>query len=164
MGFLFDEDLVENAPGGQGRVEAMSLWADLMGELEAPAAAAIGDSQSGVAGDSTSGSLSVQSTVPELLLDDVAAVDLPEIALVLEDELEPIVLESPVPPPARQQLSKFRNASSASDRNTAVQKDRSGQPSPRTEGGSELGRIPLVRVRREGAKRVPFLARLLSSF
>jgi hypothetical protein len=164
MGFLFDEDLVENAPGGQGRVEAMSLWADLMGEIEVSAAPAIGDSESGVAGDSTSGSLSVQSTVPELLLDDVAPLDLPEIALVLEDELEPIVLESPAPAPAREQLSKFRNTSSASGRNTAVQKDTSGQPGSRTDGGSELGRIPLVRVRREGAKRVPFLARLLSSF
>jgi len=37
-------------------------------------------------------------------------------------------------------------------------------PDVDAEVGSELGRIPLVRVRREGSKRVPFLARLLSSF
>jgi hypothetical protein len=162
MGFLFDEDIVEGSPGGRGRVEAMSLWAELMGELEAATALAAGDTLSGAPGDSTSGILDTQSTVPELLLDDVAPLDLPEIALVLEDELEPIVLETP--PLAREQLSKFRNATSASARNTVVQKDATAPSSRKTDGGSELGRIPLVRVRREGTKRVPFLARLLSSF
>ena len=33
-----------------------------------------------------------------------------------------------------------------------------------TPGGSELARIPLVRVKRDGAKRVSYLARLISSF
>jgi hypothetical protein len=161
MGFLFDEDIVENSPGGQGRVEAMSLWAGLMGELETPVALSTGDSLSAAPGDSMSGTSNTQSTVPELLLDDVAPLDLPEIALVLEDELEPIVLE---PPPDREQLSKFRKTTSAAAKNTVVRKDATDQSSPSKEGSSELGRIPLVRVRRQGAKRVPFLARLLSSF
>jgi hypothetical protein len=108
-----------------------------------------------------SGTSNTQSTVPELLLDDVAPLDLPEIALVLEDELEPIVLE---PPPDREQLSKFRKTTSAAARNTVVRKDATDPSSSRTEGSSQLGRIPLVRVRRQAAKRVPFLARLLSSF
>ncbi len=55
MGFLFDEDIVENSPGGQGRVEAMSLWAGLMGELETPVALSTGDSLSTSPGDSMSG-------------------------------------------------------------------------------------------------------------
>ena len=86
----------------------------------------------------------------------------------LEDELEPIDLVVP-PEPARQRLSKFRNATPASARNTATPIDAAERSSPRTsdpepEGGSELGRIPLVRIRREGTKRVPFLALLLTSF
>lgn len=163
MGFLFDEDIIESSPGGQGRMEAMSLWADLMGELETPAVLDLADSLGNAPDDSRSGAQAIQPTVPELLLDDIATLDLPEIALVLEDELEPIVLEELLPP-AREQLSKFRNISAASVTPVVVPKEAPPQPSPRTEGGSELGRIPLVRVRREGAKRVPFLARLLSSF
>lgn len=52
--------------------------------------------------------------------------------------------ELPSPP----SLSKFRHV----------------EESGGADAASELGRIPLVRVRREGAKRVPYLARLLSSF
>lgn len=163
MGFLFDEDMVENVPGGQGRVQAMSLWGELMGELEDPGSSMSNELDSGAPSDSATAASSIDSAVPELLLDDVAAVDLPEIALVLEDELEPIVLEAP-PTPARQQLSKFRNTTPVAAENPVVPVDATGESSPKQESGSELGRVPIVRVRREGAKRVPFLARLLSSF
>ncbi len=68
---------------------------------------------------------------------------------------------APVPPVApRVVLSKFRHAggiapgAGASPRKSEVGADRS----------SELARIPIVRVRREVEKKVPFLARLLSSF
>jgi hypothetical protein len=163
MGFLFDEDMVENIPGGQGRVQAMSLWGELMGELESSASSMSGELGNGSPSDSATGASSIDSTVPELLLDDVAAVDLPEISLVLEDELEPIVLEVP-PTPPRQSLSKFRDTTRPSAAKPAGTVGETNQSSPKQESGSELGRIPIVRVRREGTKRVPFLARLLSSF
>ena len=64
---------------------------------------------------------------------------------------------APPPPqvPPRQTLSKFRHAEATSeDENEA------------TNGGNQLGRIPLVRVRRgrDGAKKPSTLARLLASF
>ncbi len=163
MGFLFDEDMVESIPGGQGRVQAMSLWGELMGEIESPGSSMTNELGSGAPSDSATGASSTDSAVPELLLDDVAAVDLPEIALVLEDELEPIVLEVP-PAPPRQSLSKFRDTTPPAAAKPAVTVAATNQSSPKQESGSELGRIPIVRVRREGTKRVPFLARLLSSF
>lgn len=163
MGFLFDEDMVESIPGGQGRVQAMSLWGELMGEIESSGSSMTNELDSGAPSDSATGASSIESTVPELLLDDVAAVDLPEISLVLEDELEPIVLEVP-PTPPRQSLSKFRESTPPSVAKPAATAGATNQSSPKQESGSELGRIPIVRVRREGTKRVPFLARLLSSF
>jgi hypothetical protein len=168
MGFLFDEDMVEGVPEGRGRVEAMALWGDLMGELEMPAPSEAGEPTLGDPADSAASLSGINVTVPELLLDDVAPRELPEIFLDLEDELEPIDLVVP-PEPARQRLSKFRNATPGPAKNTASPIDAADQSSPRTfdpepEGGSELGRIPLVRVRRGGTKRVPFLARLLASF
>jgi hypothetical protein len=63
-----------------------------------------------------------------------------------------------------QTLSKFRNAEQMAAQAAAL--PRPTPAPPEGEGGNELGRIPLVRVRRErdGSKRVPYLARLLSSF
>lgn len=153
MGFLFDEDLVEGAPDGQGRAQALALWGQLMGELEM--AAAPSPPETGIDASSTSPS-SLDAPIPELLLDDVATLEVPEISLDLENELRPV--ESVVPPtPERQQLSKFRKTEPATYSNAA-------RPGPGTEKASELGRIPIVRIRREATKRVPFLARLLSSF
>lgn len=160
MGFLFDEDLLESAPGDQGRAQAMALWGRLMGELEMPASPMTPEPTMDSLADS---STSLGAAVPELLLDDVAPLEVPEISLDLEDELQPIATVAP-PTPARQQLSKFRNASPASAGNPAAPKDGADRGSSKLEAGSELGRIPLVRVRRDGTKRVPFLARLLSSF
>jgi hypothetical protein len=129
--------------------------------------------------------------VAELVLDDVAAGDPLEISLDLEADLEPSsdfddldldldevshseVLETtervlpeptsaepgPAPIQPQQQLSKFRNApgDTASGQTSGDGMVREGSE------GSPLGRIPIVRVRREGSKRVPYLARLLSSF
>jgi len=160
MGFLFDEDLLESAPGDQGRAQAMAHWGRLMGELEMPAPPMTPEPTMDSLADS---STSLGAAVPELLLDDVAPLEVPEISLDLEDELQPIAIVAP-PTPARQQLSKFRNASPSSAGNPAAAKDGADRGSSKLEAGSELGRIPLVRVRRDGTKRVPFLARLLSSF
>lgn len=57
-------------------------------------------------------------------------------------------------------LSKFRQADASADPGD------SGSDLDAAERGSALGRIPLVRVRRggDGVKRIPYLARLLSSF
>lgn len=64
--------------------------------------------------------------------------------------------------PAAKRLSKFRHAEAASESADAA---RAAQ-NETTSGGEALGRIPLVRVKRgrDGSKRVPYLARLLSNF
>jgi len=185
LGFLFDEDMVEGIEGGQGRSEAMALWGRLMGEIEIPFSPAISES----APDSDSGSVFntaiIPEAVPELVLDDVAAVEPLEISLELEadetdieldlDDLsmgeslettERVLSEGPAadPPPSpippEQQLSKFRSVPPNPESAENV-KDVLGADVSET---SELGRIPIVRVRRKGSKRVPYLARLLSSF
>jgi hypothetical protein len=59
-------------------------------------------------------------------------------------------------------LSKFRNAEGTAE----VARARAGKAEVGADRSAELARIPIVRVRREreAGKRVPFLARLLSSF
>ncbi len=192
MGFLFDEDMVEVSAGGQGRTEAMALWGQLMGDLETPSSPQAQAAQS--AGSETdlesdSGSAFNTSIIPEpldeLVLDDLAMDEPPEISLDLEasadfDDLELDELSSdeslettervvpdrvasnpaPAPMPPQQQLSKFRNAPDDSN----LGKPSGTGPGTDVAEGSELGRIPIIRVRREGSKRVPYLARLLSSF
>lgn len=75
---------------------------------------------------------------------------------------EPVEPKKPSPvaaaTPAQPKLSKFRHADEAQAVNDELVDGVSG--------GNQLGRIPLVRVRRErdGAKRVSALTRLLSSF
>ena len=133
--------------------------------------------------------------MPELLLDDVAAVELEDIALELDDETpssaapieaegartdsdvsqttEPLIAEAtgsetsgvatPTLPPQRQ-LSKFRQAPATASEVVQPGPSVAGAAPGAQDGGAALGRIPLVRVRRGGARRVPFLARLLSSF
>jgi len=148
-------------------------------KLSASDPAALLDVNKSVATSVLAASSSAASDSPELLLDDLAAEDPGEISLDLEtddfllDEItatqpdtsgaphsEP--LDAPVEAvmPAAQQLSKFRNAPADSSSTADV-----GEDDESLSGGpSELGRIPLVRVRREGSRRVPFLSRLLSSF
>jgi hypothetical protein len=115
----------------------------------------------------------------ELLLDDLAVEDPNEISLDLEaadcglDEISAIQPDAAgaanpaqanppaeVAMPPAQQLSKFRNAPFDSSPKTGAGEAEDSS----SKGPSELGRIPLVRIRREGSKRVPFLSRLLSSF
>ena len=185
LGFLFDEDMMSTAPGGEGRSQALALWGRLMGELElpdppkaVPSQPATSESILDPSASSTLNTLAPiaertaalapdAAEVPELLLDEVTSSGIDEISLDLEaDDLSgdspgdapsansvaapesAIVAEMPPQP----QLSRFRNDPSATASRTE------------TGGGSTLGRIPLVRVRREGSKRVPFLTRLLSSF
>lgn len=159
MGFIFDEDMVESASGGQGRAQAMAHWGSLMGDLEMSASPMSSEPIIDLlVAESATSISSLDAAVPELLLDDVAPPEIP-----LELELESIGSLAPSTP-AGQQLSKFRNASPMSTGNPVMPKVEAVLAGPKPEGPSELGRIPLVRVRREGAKRVPFFARLLSSF
>ncbi|MAG31822.1 MAG: hypothetical protein CL908_13120 [Deltaproteobacteria bacterium] len=233
MGFLFDEDMVEGGPAGQGRTEATALWGRLMGEVEMPLAGSPDATRSEAPRglperpEAPAGRVGQGGALPELEL-TVGVGDVPEIDLSLEDEFlapppeleaspgvsakssardarapsgiddsqqieltdaAPAVAQSaplPMPAaraaarsgsrkvkrrssspkkpadsgavrraqPARAQLSKFRQAESAEtvDRNAT------------NAGGSALGRIPIVRVRREAAQSLSYLARLLSSF
>ncbi len=66
----------------------------------------------------------------------------------------PVAAAAPETLPATR-LSKFRQAAGPGE-----------EEAERADAGSELGRIPIVRVRRgrEGSRRIPYLARLLSSF
>lgn len=130
---------------------------------------------------------------PEVLLDDIVEIEPAEISLELEapisrrapvratqqtppvarsasqvrapdvsQETQPMVAARRRPPtevvPPQPVLAKFRRADAA-----VAPADR--DPGD-TKGGNPLGRIPLVRVRKErdGTKRTPYLARLLSSF
>jgi len=74
------------------------------------------------------------------------------------------ILAPPAAPPARPVvvLSKFRHVDAA----LPAVRSKAVNPEVGADRSSELARIPIVRVRRERepAKRVPFLARLLSSF
>jgi hypothetical protein len=149
--------------------------------LDVKAAAAASSSSE----TSDAGAPSAEPDFPELLLDEVAAEDSTEISLDTLDSIDPETVDfeldesieakpdpsvepnpAPVNPPTEavmpgaQQLSKFRNAPVASSSKSAA----SEVDETSSKGPSELGRIPLVRVRREGPKRVPFLSRLLSSF
>jgi hypothetical protein len=176
MGFLFDEDMVAGSSGGQRRVEAMELWGQLMGDMDPSS------SQGELAplSDDTQPVLDLDDPLPEALPE--AELELNEISLAAEPEVElelesvdmdldiamPLDLvdeggEPPSPPAAATtaKLSKFRQAESTP--RTAVQ---STSATAKPDSGSELGRIPLVRVRRrrDGSERIPFLARLLSSF
>ena len=175
MGFLFDEDMVDGVATGRGRSDAMALWGDLMGEMETELGPAIDEA----------------AAAPEIELDDLALDDLSEISLDLEDVMdsssttanpaaslsqttEPLIrLDQPVEPaasaatvPTPARLSRFRQPDPAPAAAKAAPAISTASPDTDSEAaaGSELGRIPLVRVRREGSKRVPFLARLLSSF
>ena len=62
----------------------------------------------------------------------------------------------------KQKLSRFRHV----DEYVAAASEGATGPNEMTEKASPLGRIPIVRIRRErdGKKRIPYLARLLSSF
>lgn len=126
--------------------------------------------------------LEPESEIPALLLEEKApagrlGAPAKPVALDLSQETEPLVLREPIieeviepPAPAwdpptplpRPQLSKFRHLNEPSG---PTERASRGASDP-LDGASKLGRIPLVRVRRgrDGAKRVSYLARLLSSF
>lgn len=70
----------------------------------------------------------------------------------------------PEPPPPV--LSKFRHAAEDSATQSRERRAVKREAEPASDAPSELGRIPIVRVRRgrDRVKRIPYLARLLSSF
>jgi hypothetical protein len=172
MGFVFDEDMIGKAPSGEARSEAMSLWGGLMGEIETPVSLT-NDSSQTLDSQPVIDLSDEAPTVPELLLDDEALLDGGEISLDFEDELPPTAMTEM---PTSNRLSKFRSATPAAQKpiqqpiqpetQTAIRaaKQDSVDSGPDSSGVSALGRVPLVRVRRDGAKRVSYLARLLSSF
>jgi len=84
MGFLFDDDLIAGGASGGGRSDAMQIWAALMGELEDTAAAGADAASSQTVRPDSAGTDGVDDDEEELLLDDLADVDLGEISLDLE--------------------------------------------------------------------------------
>ena len=80
MGFLFDEDIFQAAPGQKGRAEAMAHWAELMGTMESllPARSVdqderrSSDEEEGDAGPLSPSLAVAEMQYPELMLDDVA--------------------------------------------------------------------------------------------
>ena len=80
MGFLFDEDIFQAAPGQKGRAEAMAHWAELMGTMESllPARSVdqderrSSDEEDGAAGPLSPSLAVAEMQYPELMLDDVA--------------------------------------------------------------------------------------------
>ncbi|MEZ4333528.1 MAG: hypothetical protein R3F35_17365 [Myxococcota bacterium] len=96
MGFLFDEDLLETLPGDRGRSQAMTLWAELMGELDALIPPRLDELAPEEVEDreddeDASGPLSPSLAVeeaqyPELILDDVAPLELDGFQVATEDE------------------------------------------------------------------------------
>ena len=194
MGFLFDEDMVDAAKGGQGRLHAMALWGGLMGEIEMPpapktvgpepaasepirelppASASPSRAQSPMEADEL-----VLEEVVDLVLDEPVDTKLEEIslddavkapaqtaraALPSQQSVAPEQSSAPKPVPAR----KTASAKQLTPPAVAAHEVKEGDaPNSAGSGASELGRIPLVRVRkgRDVSKRVPYLARLLAIF
>jgi hypothetical protein len=178
MGFLFDDDMLSGIPGAQRRAEATALWGELMGDAETADASDADADADATLSDLTEPLLELDDPLndaddlPELMLDEVAPVPAP--VPVASKASKPVAAAPPaspqsVPSPVaavadtanpvipKSTLSRFRNTETS----TA---DASG--SDQGDSPSQLGRIPLVKVRRgrDGSKRVPFLARLLSSF
>lgn len=188
MGFLFDEDMLAESTA-VARGAAATLWAELMGEPEVDSVASpspVPGRAEGPVADSAG-----LDDLAELVLEEVAPVDLEdldqeidEIALDLEAtppphqpvaagrrRLEasasapgPGAVGSGIPETRAASLSKFRSV--ASDPRDSSERS----PTTREPTGpvSHLGRIELKRVRSGGrdgaARRIPYLARLLSSF
>ncbi|MBY0400434.1 hypothetical protein K2X89_09085 [Myxococcota bacterium] len=92
MGFLFDEDVFEESPGQVGRAKAMAHWAELMGGLERliPKPSPDPDALRREDDDGPVGPLSPSQAIeemqyPELMLDHVAPLELPD---EIEDPIE----------------------------------------------------------------------------
>jgi hypothetical protein len=170
MGFLFDEDMVQGPPGGHGRREATALWGRLMGEVAMPpsprAAPPLPAATEPIL-DLTE-TMDVAQAAPELILEQVARPGPTEAAPEIEAETSaaetPQAIEPEAPAPV---LSKFRHPAATADTSSAPDSKLAPDDVPEhTDAASHLGRVPLVRVRRGGEKlkRIPYLARLLSSF
>jgi len=212
MGFLFDEDMVSTST--DGRPQALSLWGRLMGELDLPPAPRAVPRQPAASESILAEPVSTDPLPParpnvqppaELVLDDVAEIELPEIALEevavptpvakaapaapsapparpvqsskpaappppdVSQQTEPMIQQT-APPPA---VAPAAAAAAPAEQNTepvpdqpTLSKFRHADAAAEAKGGSQLGRIPLVRVRKgkDGVKRVSALARLLSNF
>ena len=194
MGFLFDEDMLAESTA-VARTAAARLWAELMGEPEvesvAPPSQQSVRADGPVADSSDSSDSAGLDDLAELVLEEVAPVDLAEldqeideIALDLEaaqPPRQPVVsggrrleagsrstgvgsVESGVPEQPPASLSKFRLVASGSGDSSEGRPESSEAPGP----VSPLGRIALKRVRGGGhdgaTRRISYLARLLSSF
>lgn len=177
MGFLFDEDMVDAAKDGQGRLHAMALWGRLMGEIEKPPAPkTVGPAPAATepiralppASASPSRAQSPMEA-DELVLEEVADLVLDE---PVETELEEISLDEAVTAsaqtaraalPSRQSVAAKQSSApkTVPARKTASSKqltppavaaqaaeEEGDAPNSTGRGASALGRIPLVRVRK----------------
>jgi hypothetical protein len=147
MGFLFGEDVVQRG-GPAGRLRALRGWQELIGLAEEPDdAPAPREAAPERLPEPRPLAIPEGEDDGELLLDDLAEADLARGR------------RRPARPPAEPPLTKFRRPAEKVPARSARRGERSG-------GGSELGRIPLVR-RRLGAEVPPkpsWLLRLLGSF
>ena len=173
MGFLFDEDMLDTKPAGLSRELAMALWGRLMGEIDLPPAPRAVRAEPATTESIFDRSDGPASFLTEFVLHEVAEGEHPEISLDLEDKtaalpapresVAPAAAPAPPPPaPAKALLSKFRHLNELSTTTSKTEIDRVATPN----SGSKLGQIPIVQIRRERDrnKRIPYLARLLSSF
>lgn len=178
MGFLFDEDMLEATPGGQGRAQATSLWGRLMGDVAMPpppkAVPPCPAATEPILELDKAVEFEEDADLLELMLDDVSLDD-ESLSLEIDGESgqadaspDPNALSAEVAAAQAVSLSKFRQPDENANTmllDTPV--EASGeQDASADDGGPALGRVPLVKVRRErgDGKRLPYLARLLSSF
>jgi hypothetical protein len=183
LGFVFDEDMLARERDGQARAQALGLWGRLMGELEMPPTTRFVAPEPAVGGSGQALPPRTPLMDPEqeaaageeLILEEVASASpaLPEVTLDT-----PIRTQASDPPASRKareaahrevpqaKLSRFREPDPGVDASVGS----AGAGSPEASGGGRaanaLGRIPIVRVRRErdSSRRLPLLARLLASF
>ena len=157
LGFVFAEDLVASGREEEGRARAAAFWAGLA-ERPFPGVSAATENAGQSAQGSGAGDPAIGAPMSELLLDEVAEGELPEIPL------ETIVaVPSVLPTQAGSSGAQDLPLSDAA----SLPKFRGAQVGVReSDLANRLGRIPLVRIRRSApvGRRLPYLARLLSSF
>jgi hypothetical protein len=153
MGFLFDEDLIEFG-GPDGRQRALRHWRDLLGEP-------------GLAVDPGPELVSDPASIPE-----PALVESPDLELapefVLDEAMDLDTDDSASPPAALERVAATPAEATPEQQTLPLTKFRSRtSPEPAAvSGASEVGRVPIVKMRKggDGRPEASLLIRLLGSF
>lgn len=174
LGFLFDDDIIERESGA-GRSEALEHWNRLTGDGEVFTASGVAPPPAPPLAAITSAGEGPEVPIEDLMAPDHAVAVADPVADVegslLLDELMEVVEERP-------RLSKLRGAAAragpaASEPLAEPTEPDLGDPIPErpaaaadpASGPAALGRIPIVRRRREAeGGRASLLARILASF